>query len=105
MGSIAETPTYGQRLVTVTIDELATDQPSRVFASVPRSSNPKDGFRDITFLDLSRAINRAAWWIEDTFGKSESFETIAYMGPSDPRYFIMALGVNKAGWKVFPLVI
>jgi acyl-CoA synthetase (AMP-forming)/AMP-acid ligase II len=100
MGSIQQTLPYGRRLVPVLIDEIAQQTPKRVFCSIPKSSNLRDGFLDITFQDFARATNRTAGWLEENFGRSYSFETLAYIGPSDLRYLIMVLAASKVGYKV-----
>jgi hypothetical protein len=79
---------YGKRLIPTLIDELAMTDSTRVFVSVPRTANIKDGFEDITFGDLARAINRCAWWMRRTLQRSETFETLNYVGPQDLRYVI-----------------
>ncbi|PQE21314.1 thioester reductase domain-containing protein [Rutstroemia sp. NJR-2017a WRK4] len=76
----------GRRLLPVVIDQLASTDPTRVFVSIPLTTSIQDGFRDITFEEISRAINRCAWWIEANIGRNESndtFETINYIGPQD----------------------
>lgn len=93
---------YGRRLLPVLVDEL---DPERLFARVPRSTHLQDGFIDVTCQIFARAINRAASWLEDTFGKSLSFQTLAYFGPSDIRYCIFLLGASKVGYKASKLII
>jgi hypothetical protein len=88
---------YGRRLLPVLVEEL---DPERLFAHVPRSTHLQDGFIDVTCRSFARAINRAAGWLEDTFGKSLSFQTLAYFGPSDIRYCIFLLAAAKVGYKV-----
>jgi hypothetical protein len=88
---------YGRRLLPVLVDEL---DPARLFARVPKSAHFQDGFSDVTCQTFARAVNRAAGWLEDTLGKSSSFQTLAYLGPPDIRYCIFILGACKAGYKV-----
>lgn len=45
-------------------------------------------------------MNRAAGWLEVTFGRSSTFETMAYIGPNDIRYFIFVLAASYVGYKV-----
>lgn len=93
-------PQHGKRLLAVIVDELAKATPNRVWASIPNGSDPKDGFLDVTYAELGRAINRTAAWLEDTFGKSSSFETLAYIGLFDVKYHIMVIAATKVGYKV-----
>ncbi len=96
-------PDYGRRLLPVLVDEIARNDPQRPFVSLPRSSNPEDGFEDVTYHSFANAINRAAWWLETKLGKSQNFEVLAYTGPSDIRYPIIAYAAVKAGYKVRPM--
>lgn len=50
------------RVVPLIIDQYARDQPSKSWASVPKSSDLADGFRDISYATFANAINRAAWY-------------------------------------------
>jgi len=90
----------GTRLIPALIDELATTDAARVFASFPRTTNIEDGFEDTTYGELARAINKCAWWMEHTLKRSEKFETLQYVGPQDLRYVILLLAAIKTGYKV-----
>ncbi|KAF4638022.1 hypothetical protein G7Y89_g45 [Cudoniella acicularis] len=92
---------YGKRLIPTLIDELATNDAERVFVSIPRTANIEDGFHDITFADLARAIDNCAWWMERTLQRSETFETLNYVGPQDLRYLILLIAGIKTGYKLF----
>jgi acyl-CoA synthetase (AMP-forming)/AMP-acid ligase II len=94
-----KTPKYGQRLLINVVDERARDEPERECYSVPRSSDPKDGWRPVTYKQFANAINHEAHKIAKicdpaTPGK---FPTIAYIGPSDLRYLVVTLAAVKAG--------
>ena len=93
-------PDYGRRLLPVLVDEISRDDPERVFVSEPLSSNPEDGFRNVTYRSFANAINKVAWWLEEKLGKGQNFEVLAYTGPSDIRYPIIAYATVKAGYKV-----
>jgi hypothetical protein len=95
-----ETQDYGARLVPQVADQLAASSPSKIYASIPRGSDISDGFRDVTVLELVSAVNDMAWWIEENYGRSDVFATIAYMGVSDIRYAIVFLAAVKCGYKV-----
>ncbi|KZF24690.1 L-aminoadipate-semialdehyde dehydrogenase [Xylona heveae TC161] len=97
---MAAQPRYGQRLLPVLTDEIARSEPQAPVASRTKTVDPVDGFIDISYADFARAIDRCAWWLEWHLGKSKTSETIAYVGPNDFRYSIMAVGANKAGYKV-----
>ncbi|KAL8937061.1 MAG: hypothetical protein Q9216_004610, partial [Gyalolechia sp. 2 TL-2023] len=90
---------FGQRLLPTLIDERSHQRPDDVYALVPNSANFKDGMLEITYGTFATSIDRLAFWLEQTFGKSQSFETLAYIGSSDIRYFIFALAATKVGFK------
>ncbi|KAI5856766.1 acetyl-CoA synthetase-like protein [Durotheca rogersii] len=94
-------PEYGRRLLPHLIDEISTRDPGREAFSIPRSSNPKDGWKAVTFKEYSDAINRAAHRIIEVCGRppAGAFPTIAYIGPNDARYVVLLLGAVKAGYK------
>ena len=93
-------PRYGSRLLPQVVDELARTNPQRIFATIPLSSDLTHGFRDITMLQVSQAVNKCAFWLEDTIGRCTTFETLSYMGLSDLRYAIVFLAAVKCGYKV-----
>lgn len=96
----AHTARHGERLLPMVADELAARDPGKIYCSFPRTSDVKDGFRDVTIAELVNAANTAAWWLEGKFGRSDDFETIAYMGVVDIRYTIMFIAAVKCGYKV-----
>ncbi|KAJ9664384.1 hypothetical protein H2198_000313 [Neophaeococcomyces mojaviensis] len=91
---------YGERLLTTVVDELAVEEPYKIFASVPKTLTVEDGFQDVTYQQLAKAINRAAWWLKTNIDKRHEFETIGYTGPNDLRYCFFTLGAVKAGFKL-----
>ena len=90
----------GQRLLPVVLDHLAQDTPERIYASVPRTNDLKDGFRDISVKEVSAAVHACAWWLHDTLGRSENFKTLAYVGVNDLRYTVFWFASIKCGYKV-----
>ena len=94
----------GRRLLPMAIDQFAAEEPNKVWASIPRSDELADGFRDITYREFADAIDRAAWWLETVVGKGghRLFETFAYTGPKDLRYPIIAIAAIKIEKKVRP---
>ncbi|MCJ1433008.1 hypothetical protein MMC27_002367 [Xylographa pallens] len=91
-------PDYGHRLIPTLVDDLAETTPEYIFASIPRSAQFADGLRDVSIRTFARAVNRAASWIKSTIGKGTAFETIAYTGPTDLRYYIVAIAASKLGY-------
>ena len=95
-------PQYGKRLIVNIIDETAEKDPDRQFLAIPRSSDPKDGWRDITFREFANVVNRFAHRIVETFGEAppKTFPTFAYIGPNDVRYVVLMAAAVKAGYQV-----
>ena len=54
----------------------------------------------MTMLQISQAVNKFAYWLEHTIGRSTAFETVSYMGIPDLRYAIVFLAAVKCGYKV-----
>ncbi|KAL8734972.1 MAG: hypothetical protein Q9181_002995 [Wetmoreana brouardii] len=101
--STAKKPNYGRRLLPQVLDQLATTDPDRVYATVPRSPDLNDGFRNVTMSQMARAVNHMAWWLQQHTGTSSIFETVSYLGLPDIRYAILFLAAVKCGFKVlFP---
>ncbi|MCJ1330754.1 hypothetical protein MMC10_007441 [Thelotrema lepadinum] len=91
---------YGRRLLPSLIDEIARDDPKRLFIRYPIISDFSQT-RDVTYYDYARAIDKAAWWLEKTLGgKGVDFPTIAYTGPLDLRYHILAIAASKTFYKL-----
>ncbi|KAF4627477.1 hypothetical protein G7Y89_g10678 [Cudoniella acicularis] len=76
---------FGYRTLSETLSHLATSQPDRIYASIPKTANLVDGFLDVSVSDMERMASALTGWIEDTWGQSSSFETIAYIGIPDLR--------------------
>ncbi|KAI1279702.1 hypothetical protein F5Y07DRAFT_396750 [Xylaria sp. FL0933] len=92
---------YGQRLLPHIIDDVASKDPRRKILLTARSTDPKDGWRPMTFGDYANAINQCAQLIVDTYGRASEggFPTIAYIGPQDARYLIIVIAAMKAGYQ------
>lgn len=93
-------PEYGRRLIPNIIDERAESDPTKAFASIPRSKDLADGFVDITYALIANAINRASWWLSHSMGNTETSEVFAYLGPNDLRYPILLVATMKCGYQV-----
>lgn len=93
-------PQFGSRLLPQVVDELARSSPERIYASIAIHSDPLQGLRDVTVLELAQAVSHFAWWLDEHLGKSTSFETLAYVGLSDLRYVVVFLAAVKCGYKV-----
>ncbi|KAK4185156.1 putative dehydrogenase [Podospora australis] len=101
MISTIRRPEFGRRLLPHIVDERAALEPEREWVSIPKTSNPYDGWKKITYRDAANAVNRIAHKLVSTTGKPEpkTFPTVAYIGPNDVRYLVFALGAVKAGYQ------
>jgi hypothetical protein len=95
-----QSPEYGARLLHQTLDHLSKVSPDRLYASVPKTSDVSQGFRDITFQDMARCSDFIANWIESNIGRSKSSETVSYIGIPDLRSVAIFFGAVKCGYKV-----
>lgn len=93
----AAPPDCGKRLLPALVDEIAANEPGRIFASVPETVDIADGFTDISYHGFARAVNRCAYWLVHELGECTKQKTILYMGPLDLRYLIIILAVAKSG--------
>ena len=90
-------PPVGQRLLPQIVDQLASENPERIFASYAASQILADGFVNVSMRRLSHAVNEVSHWIEHSLGPSNSFPTLCYIGISDIRYTIIFLATIKCG--------
>ncbi|KAK4986085.1 putative NRPS-like protein biosynthetic cluster [Elasticomyces elasticus] len=88
-----------ERTMPQVVDQVARVQPEAIWASYALSDNTAH-FRDVTFRELAHCVNHVAWWVESLIGRSDKFETLAYMGVSDIRYGFMLLASIKCGYKL-----
>ncbi|KAI4143444.1 MAG: hypothetical protein LQ340_006997 [Diploschistes diacapsis] len=91
---------YGRRLLVSVIDQIAKDDPTKLYVRFPTGSDFSSELRDVTYHDFARAIDKAAWWLKRTVGSGgPNFPTIAYLGPLDVRYNVLAIAATKASFK------
>lgn len=63
------------------IDQRARDEPDSPWCSLPVDDyDLSKGFEDISISRLAKAVNQLAWFIEKAIGRSDIFETVAYLG-------------------------
>ncbi|KAF4955998.1 hypothetical protein FGADI_4171 [Fusarium gaditjirri] len=100
-GHINNESNVEHRVLIDLIHEIARNDPNRVFTYTPSSSNPRDGWKPVTHLQLANAVDYLAHDISKTVTKSSDDEvpTVAYIGPSDFRYMVILLACIKAGCK------
>ncbi|PWY68472.1 acetyl-CoA synthetase-like protein [Aspergillus heteromorphus CBS 117.55] len=87
------------RLLVTQVDAVAERSPTRRFGLIPNGTEVENGFREVTFQDLSRAVDAMAWWIVEALGMpTTKEETIAYLGNNDVRYIVFILACHKLGY-------
>jgi acyl-coenzyme A synthetase/AMP-(fatty) acid ligase len=91
---------YGHRLMPHVLHDKASRDPDQVFASVARSEKIEDGFRTVTYQQVSRAVNYVACWLLEHFPQLARHETITYIGVSDLRYNILFYAAVQIRLKV-----
>ncbi|KAB8254581.1 acetyl-CoA synthetase-like protein [Aspergillus pseudonomiae] len=86
------------RLVPDALDRDALDNPERLFCIHAVSINEMGcGWRRVTIGDLAKAVDRFAWWLEETVCSSGTPERLVYIGPNDIRYAIAVIACMKLG--------
>jgi len=87
----------GRRTILDTIDSLAADHPDRTWARCPGSQEAfeKAELISISFAAFSNAINRLAWYLDTQLPERRNLDTIAYVGPSDVRYYTLGCAASK----------
>jgi acyl-CoA synthetase (AMP-forming)/AMP-acid ligase II len=91
--------------MTEIVDCLAEEEPNRVWVKMPDSPDniQNTSWKDITFRQLSRAVDAMAHWIDENLGgpeRNSEIEPLAYMGVNDIRYPIVILAALKTGHTV-----
>lgn len=89
----------GKRLMASVVDEQARKHPHQKFCIIPNGESPREGFQDVSFEDIARAVDQMSWWIARTLGCGDD-QTLAYLGTNDIRYLVLFLSCNKTDYKV-----
>lgn len=90
------------------VEKLAAETPDKVWAKYPEvtgksdSTRPEIAWRDITWSQLSRAVDFTARWLEQELGPGNGEEPVAYTAVNDFRYPVVVMAALKAGYKVGP---
>ena len=78
--------------------EIAAPRPDRPFVSLPVNDDDlSEGYKEFTYSDSARVMDRCAWWIVSLLKRCERSEkrTLAYVGRQDVRYAVLMLGAVK----------
>ena len=90
----------GHRLLPAALDYVGKTTPKRIYASILAAHDVADGFRNVTTEQVLHAVDALAAWIVSKYGRSDCFETLAYVGLSDLRYAVFFFAAVKCGHKV-----
>lgn len=93
----------GRRLLIRVLEERAQFGENKVFAELPLTDNPKDGFRPISYQALLRAIDRCSHLLDEKLGEAHKSQgTVGWISyPSDLRYLILGLACMKTGHRCY----
>ncbi|PWY95993.1 acetyl-CoA synthetase-like protein [Aspergillus sclerotioniger CBS 115572] len=91
----------GKRLIPHVIDATARETPDVECLSVPRTNNPRDGWKPVSWAQVAHAVDYVAHMLLNQAGHPApgTFPTVAYIGLEDPRYPIFIVGAVKAGYQ------
>lgn len=81
------------------VDRLAAEAPEEVWAKVAMDEHAT-AWQDITWRQLSSAVNKMARWMEDEIGLGTGDEPVVFAGTNDIRYYIVMLAALKTRYKV-----
>lgn len=91
----------GFRHLPMLVDYYARNTPNKTWASIPiDQSDVSAGFRDISYREFNDAISYYAHWLANILDTTENLETVAYAGPRDIRYPILAMAMAKLEKKL-----
>jgi acyl-coenzyme A synthetase/AMP-(fatty) acid ligase len=62
------------------LENVAQDEPTRTWCTVPHSPDLQNGWKDITFEELNDAVNGFARWVEHNIGVGNGKEVMTYIG-------------------------
>lgn len=96
----ADNMQYSNRLLVNAIDESAQDAPDQVVVRYPGPTWETDGYETITRKQLAQAVDRAAHWLDQQLEGAQDAHTVSYVGPNDPKYFILLTGTIKTGRRI-----
>lgn len=102
MGDFADpSQQIGKRLLPRVVEDLGQKYPRKIFATYHDGGDDyRQGWSDVNFLQLSKAVDFTSWWIQKTAGKSAGPEVVAYMGNNDLRYAFFTIASIKTGHAV-----
>ncbi|RMJ02432.1 hypothetical protein CDV36_015299 [Fusarium kuroshium] len=93
---MAKSAHYGNRLIPQILDDLASTEPGRVLYSVAKSSDPSQGFRNVSTRAFTKAVDKTAWLLRRELGDNPEIRAVGYIGPHDLRQILLTYACIKA---------
>lgn len=95
-------------LIPTIIEHRAQETPNRVFALLPKGPTLRDGWFELTYSALAKAVDRMAWWLHDTLDtaaaatdeQKENTKSLTYVGANDIRYVFLTYAAVKSRRKL-----
>jgi len=97
--SLQKDPDHGTLLISA-IEEKVKWLPNETYMRYPAPDWEVQGYRTLTWANYGDSINKVAFWLDETLGKTTGNETVAYLGPNDLRYALLLPAVVKTGRKL-----
>jgi hypothetical protein len=88
------------KLLIHAIEEKAIWTPHNIVIRYPAADWETAGYRSINAIQYAKAIDTVAHWLDSQLGSAADTNTVAYFGPSDPRYAIILPAVIKTRRRV-----
>jgi acyl-CoA synthetase (AMP-forming)/AMP-acid ligase II len=91
------------RLLVHAVDEKAENIPDSPWILYAKSSSweQEGGYQTITWRQFGNAINKTARWLDHNLPRTRTGpQTLAYLGPNDPRYYILIVAAAKSKRRV-----
>lgn len=79
----------------ILIDRIAHDDPDRPYAELAVEGGALSTYRTMSMAQLARAIDQAAYWMNEHFEGASTKGYVAYAGPQDLRYLIFIIAGIK----------
>ena len=88
---------HGKRLLPQALDKLAAEDPEHIIGIIANPGTmPNLTFTSLTSSQMANAVNFTSYWLRELVDK-DPYETIAFIGLQDFRYWIITLAAMKTG--------
>ena len=99
---MTQTITQRPRLLVNVVDDRAKEFPDSPWIMYATSSSweQEGGYHTITWKQFASAVNVTAFWLDENLPQTSDPQTIGYLGPNDPRYYILIAAATKSKRRV-----